>query len=575
MADVSQLSLNGVIYPIKDPVARAAAGGPNIAATKSAMTDASKVYVYTGSESGMTRGNWYYKSGSNWVSGGVYQSTGIATDTTLTVSGMAADSKKVGDLFLAEDSNHANISSSRSEPSFNPDYTVITGYYIGTNNTINANASYSISSPIVLLPGQLVSIVGWGSSTAASMISITSSGGDPSSYVVAYPSTESQVLAAYLNTTDTIQYVRCTWLSAKAHTITIYNDNFFNPDDPSKIKYQSVFYKLDGTTSRVRFSPDWTVADYACSTPIHLAEGETIHLYGRAAITIPAVIKCDQHGGSRSFVLDGKGYTHHSYTATEDCYVMVQCRLNDAAIQVNKIPEWNSNVDVKDKRHGTVCFIFDDGPTQDSTVYNIFESNGFKCGFAIISSIVTNTRVNEYLYYQNKGYSILSHSMDAEGMNDNTVSRDTIMGKLRTSKFNLIRSGFDIRGFVTPSSQMHPDFLPLVDPFYDYAYTTYYGAYTTGSRAYNLFTDSPRGLWRLDMYSSTDNCKLAIDECEANGGFLTIYFHAASMQESHQTRLIDLLTYIRAKVTNYNLKCLAPNEAFDYYYSVRHEDVIG
>lgn len=97
MADVANIKINGTTYNVKDAVARNAIGGPNVAATKAAMTDKSKVYVYTGSESGMTRGNWYYWNGSAWTSGGVYQSTGFSTDTTLTVSGMPADAKSTGD----------------------------------------------------------------------------------------------------------------------------------------------------------------------------------------------------------------------------------------------------------------------------------------------------------------------------------------------------------------------------------------------------------------------------------------------------------------------------------------------
>lgn len=75
----------------------AAVGGPNAAATVEDMTDQSKVYVYTGSESGYTAGNWYYFSNGVWVSGGVYNSTALETDTTLSVAGMAADAKATGD----------------------------------------------------------------------------------------------------------------------------------------------------------------------------------------------------------------------------------------------------------------------------------------------------------------------------------------------------------------------------------------------------------------------------------------------------------------------------------------------
>ena len=85
---------------------------PLVAATATAMTDESKVYVYTGSETGYTAGNWYYYDGSSWTSGGVYNAVAVDTDTTLSVSGKAADAKAVGDKFdevAAELEEKANI----------------------------------------------------------------------------------------------------------------------------------------------------------------------------------------------------------------------------------------------------------------------------------------------------------------------------------------------------------------------------------------------------------------------------------------------------------------------------------
>lgn len=97
MAEVSQIRVKGTLYDIKDAVARLALGSPSTAATAAAMTDTSKIYVYTGSESGYTSGNWYYYNGSSWVSGGVYNSAAVETDTSLSVSGAPADAKVTGD----------------------------------------------------------------------------------------------------------------------------------------------------------------------------------------------------------------------------------------------------------------------------------------------------------------------------------------------------------------------------------------------------------------------------------------------------------------------------------------------
>lgn len=75
----------------------AAYGSPLSADTAAGMIDVTKAYVYTGSETGYIFGHWYYYDGSAWVDGGVYQSQGVTTDPSLSILGMAADAKAVGD----------------------------------------------------------------------------------------------------------------------------------------------------------------------------------------------------------------------------------------------------------------------------------------------------------------------------------------------------------------------------------------------------------------------------------------------------------------------------------------------
>lgn len=75
-------------------------GAPYIATTVAGMTDKTRVYVYQGSESGYTSGNWYYWNGSAWTSGGTYNSAAVDTDKTLTVADKPADAKIVGDKLL-------------------------------------------------------------------------------------------------------------------------------------------------------------------------------------------------------------------------------------------------------------------------------------------------------------------------------------------------------------------------------------------------------------------------------------------------------------------------------------------
>ena len=94
-----ETELSGSIDALDERVAQAeaAVGAPMVASTVAGMTDHTKVYVYTGSETGYTSGNWYYWNGSAWTSGGVYNAVAVDTDKTLSVANKAADGKKVGD----------------------------------------------------------------------------------------------------------------------------------------------------------------------------------------------------------------------------------------------------------------------------------------------------------------------------------------------------------------------------------------------------------------------------------------------------------------------------------------------
>jgi hypothetical protein len=91
--------------------------GAKAAATVADMTDHNQIYVYVGSETGYTNGNWYYWNGTAWVSGGVYNATALETDKTLTVSGAAADALSAGELIrMVENSDlHKLITSPETD----------------------------------------------------------------------------------------------------------------------------------------------------------------------------------------------------------------------------------------------------------------------------------------------------------------------------------------------------------------------------------------------------------------------------------------------------------------------------
>ena len=89
-------SVNGVnsnshsIAELQTRISQMSGGVPPTASSTSGMNpEVSPIYVNT------TDGNWYYYNGSAWTSGGTYG--GAVTDTTLSISGAAADAKAVGD----------------------------------------------------------------------------------------------------------------------------------------------------------------------------------------------------------------------------------------------------------------------------------------------------------------------------------------------------------------------------------------------------------------------------------------------------------------------------------------------
>lgn len=93
---------------INTQVGALANGSPTPVAIVAEMTDESAVYLYTGSETGYTAGNWYYYNGSAWTSGGVYG--GAVTSTTFNQHGVPADDFAVGEA-LADKADADDVTS--------------------------------------------------------------------------------------------------------------------------------------------------------------------------------------------------------------------------------------------------------------------------------------------------------------------------------------------------------------------------------------------------------------------------------------------------------------------------------
>ena len=78
-----------------------AGSAPGVVTSISDMTDTGRIYILT------TDDNWYYYDGTAWTAGGTYGS--VATDRTLSESGVPADAKITGDRLKAIESSFTTV----------------------------------------------------------------------------------------------------------------------------------------------------------------------------------------------------------------------------------------------------------------------------------------------------------------------------------------------------------------------------------------------------------------------------------------------------------------------------------
>lgn len=126
--------------------------------------------------------------------------------------------------------------------------------------------------------------------------------------------------------------------------------------------------------------------------------------------------------------------------------------------------------DVQTIRKPTISFIFDDGLPSTSDLVSLFDSYGWKCGFAILANSNLSNIKDNFLSYQSKGYEILSHSTDGVAMQDGSLAIDDVETKMKKSKEILINNGFNITGWVTPSTWLNNKYFDNLCKYYEYGF---------------------------------------------------------------------------------------------------------
>lgn len=448
---------------------------------------------------------------------------------------------------------------------YTPHYTVLADTRISNGGVeVTGATGYTATDYIEVAPGQAVRITATASENYTAPLAAFSK---TKAFIKTVFGSGTHENAVWMNNTDEAVYIRgCSSAALSVELMTVAGNVY---------ALRNHFTKPDGTEVIASTAPE----NYVQTTPIKLNKGDTVFLYGEGSGNICTIAEVNKNGVFVKCIYPGaNALVQFKYTASKDEYVCLGFNTgSNYAFRIQKAAEVKKQKLNSNRRLGTINFQFDDGAEEDADIAAVFDAYNLKCSFAILSTVSMADQA-VYLGFQERGFEILSHSTDGGTMNDPEIDPETLKTKMLTAKTILENKGFNIRGWVTPSSQMADVFKPLVKKYYDYGFTNYYGPYYADSaekEPYSTIEKSPYELFRVDLSSGLENIKTAVDRCIENSGFLTFYYHGADMNESMYSNLEGILAYITEKSTAEECVCLPASAAFDYYYHVRHEDIYG
>lgn len=232
--------------------------------------------------------------------------------------------------------------------------------------------------------------------------------------------------------------------------------------------------------------------------------------------------------------------------------------------------------DVQTIRKPTISFIFDDGLPSTSDLVSLFDSYGWKCGFAILANSNLPNIKDNFLSYQSKGYEILSHSTDGVAMQDDSLTIDDVETKMKKSKEILINNGFNITGWVTPSTWLNNKYFDNLCKYYEYGF----GHLDTNQvvNHHVFWGNDIRQLERWSLQSKTlEQTKTEIDSTINECGYLCFYAHAYPSTVNDNFTIENMkiiMDYIKKYIDNGKVQVLTPRCAINDYYTVRHSDLL-
>ena len=344
------------------------------------------------------------------------------------------------------------------------------------------------------------------------------------------------------------------------------------------------FYAPNGTLS--------TSSGYRKTEAIALAAGKTIKADIYATSSVSALTAVDA-SGAYLFTLKagvGVGVVRYEYTAIEDMYVSVSYsytsgatikKSSDAGLAAKTVAK--SEIKASNRYRGAMTprkpvfnFQYDDGNAEDPALAELFTKYGFTCGFSLYQHAGLDTAF--YLAAQERGFEILAHGTTAMGTSS-TLTPTEVAALMDASVSYLRNLGYDIYGWVTPSSVLKADYQDVCNSRFEYATTGTLGAWTSDDvRTPNLTKyGDPRQISRISTDGSTiEGLTAAVNATIANGGFTTFYGHhfnnAAETNNTDGAKLEALLSLLKTKAVTGECLVLPPREAVNAYFAVRHFD---
>jgi hypothetical protein len=498
--------------------------------------------------------------------------------------------------------------------------------YINTSGSKIANVVYNYSDLFVLTKGTKVYINAIGSENVALL-----SKWNANDTFIKMSLVGNNTLGHQYEATEGIEYLRVTTQSATLENayveITSSREKSLVPIIESVEQFNTLtddirygkevdltwnagFLRLDGTIG--------ASAAYKYSNSFTIFKGDKITIYVGGSSSTSFLSKWDANGVFVKNLITGNwidaigtGTTlPYRYTATEDIeYLRITNNytyylsprvivLNGSLVGLSEDIKYveevaNGNIELLNTKIETVKvnslvvspqsirkpvinFQFDDGITTDANVVSLFKSYNYFCGFALPTPINRDT---EYLQYQEDGFEILSHATYGDAMSSGTTPSTEIELVMRTSKELLTARGFNIKGWVTPASELHESYMPIVKKYYEFAFTDYLGEWNTTmpENPYNTFIEDTRRLKRVSMQSSTQqSCLDAIDKVIADGGILTFYAHSyPDGTVLPQTKMVAILDHLKTKTDANKCLVLKPSDAYTHLYTLRHSDILS